>query len=350
MSNIFCNIEDVKNSIKKLISLLDPYELKSRNLNEELIKKLELLRKFLSEIVSLVEDRQINDYAQLIFNLSKHRTDDRYKDILYKKSFIIEALSILGVEYRIKELQQYINNSLDRTNTNFSEDKCFVKIKNKFLREYINSLAIYYSLKTVESFENSIARIRFNVGNRNIEEYFAELIAGWILEDYIISKIEQAAYDKILIKKKGVDADRKILFEKIHGDADIHLHLLASNRDVRIEFQRIANSLKPGRGKKSKALVKIKEHKVEKSDLIFFITRYDFLEKKLGKKEFYKDKINSLKQSDKDGAIILAVNSKQLQKEKDTLYSIPSDNQHIIVFPLSDIQIFIDWLEINRVS
>lgn len=338
MENILCSLKGIKDGLSKLINILNHENLRSRNINSS---EVDILVNLLREISELIKKENVKDYSDLIFLLNTTKIDSKYKQIIYRKSFLIEAISILSIRSRKEELRQYIENSLDRTNTNF-EDSIFKNIKNKFFNEFIESLTIYYSLKSIEFIRNSVANIRFNIGNRTIEEYFAELISGWILEEYLLLKIEEVI-GKNHIKKKGVDASRKILFGKIHGASDIHLYL--NKKSIHIELQRIANSLKPGKKKESEVSVLLKEHKIKNSNVILFITNYKFLSTKLGKKSFYADKIKEIKCNNENEAVLIAVDSRSLKKYKENQFILPKKDEQILIFLISEIEKFIEWLK-----
>ena len=95
------------------------------------------------------------------------------------------------------------------------------------------------------------------MGDRLPEEYFAELLAGWFVEDVVKSEIESKGFTTELM---GVDRERKVFFVRPDnmGDYDLKVKIAAEN--YLLEVQRVGKLTKTREGFFKTAL---KSHKYE---------------------------------------------------------------------------------------
>ena len=89
--------------------------------------------------------------------------------------------------------------------------------------------------KTAEK-KNPIATLRRSIGGRLPEEYFAELLAGWSVEDLIMSEIENKGLNTSLT---GADRGRKVLFVRPNKMGDYDLKVEIGAKSYLLEIQRV---------------------------------------------------------------------------------------------------------------
>jgi len=278
--SIICKPGDVVCALKKLIRILDEHNLKVRKVPEELVSESQNLRVFLSKLLQIIQERNPRDYADLLKLLDKVDVDKQFLGYLPFKGSLIESLSVLTLKSRRKAVLDYLDRSIERTGR--IEDELFEVVKVSYYEELLESVALFYALKAVGSKlrVNPLKEIRANVGNRSIEEYFSDIIAGWIYEDWVVANIKANLPAGCTLRRGGTDADRKIKFSEIGGEPDFEV--CCSGKLIRLEVQRVGknscNVVKgfDFRGDRIESTpklmwIQVKTHKISSNDFIIFI-------------------------------------------------------------------------------
>lgn len=282
---LICKPSEVVKSIDKLLELLKEEELTNRSVPIEFVNGVKELRNFLSFLKEKIKVKagSNDDYIMLVKVLSEISVNNKkFVELLLVKEDVANAISFLAVEGKKKHLKKWLEKSLERTGT--FEDEVFLNLKRTYFQEYLNALAIFYSLKALGQLitVSPLKEIRANIGDRLVEEYFADLIAGWIYEDYLKEKLRSVCGEKCVeVKSTGTDAIRKIKFANITGESDLTLTKESNEKmQLRLEIQRVGSgSVKSNRnnrkrftkGEKFELKVELKKHKIEKSDFFIFI-------------------------------------------------------------------------------
>jgi len=286
VANVICKPEDVVKGAKELINLLSEEKLKEREVPPELLGEAQNLRRFLKAVLKNLKKKP-RDYGELLKLLSKVNVDDELSKFLPFKGSLIEALSVLSLPARKQALAHVLNVSLERTGT--LDDDAFRELREKYERELTEAVATFYALKTIgnELGINPFKNLRQNVGNRSVEEYFSDLVAGWTYEDYVVKKLTEVCKDEnVNVEVTGTDKARKIKFSNVTGESDVTLFKEGRGEaKLRLEVQRVGRSSvksniksnkksnKDGCKKEGKFELKfeLKKHKVEKSDYLILI-------------------------------------------------------------------------------
>ena len=278
--SVICKPGDIVCALKKLIRILDKENLRLRKVPEELVDEAQSLRLFLGLLLNIIQEKSPNDYADLLRLLDKVDADKRFLGYLPFKGCLLDSLSILSLKSRQKAIINCLNESIERTGG--MKDSLFSKIKISYYNELLESVALFYALKGIGNKLglNPLKGIRANIGNRSVEEYFSDLIAGWIYEDWVIANIEFNLPKSCRLVMGGTDAYRKIKFSEIGGEPDFEIR--CSNKVVRFEVQRVGKNsckkklgfdLRQNLGKSIPTLmwIELKTHKVNNNDFILFV-------------------------------------------------------------------------------
>jgi len=269
---LFCRVDDFKEAIGGCIKLLDSDALSQRGINILDIDKvshdqLNNLIGFLSWVKEKVETG-VDSYSRLVEELQKSEVPEGYKILVGFLGKILDAVQVIkSCTSRNKQVKNAIRKRLERTGHVFLLCEINQDLRKKFLRELLNATATFLLLEVVFSFSNSanpISSLRRNMGDRLPEEYFSELLAGWLVEEVVFNELEQKG---ISVIRHGVDKERKILFKRSEnmGDYDLTFFLKNGqgdgNYEFKLEIQRVGKKKITLDRKKNAFKVDLKPHK-----------------------------------------------------------------------------------------
>lgn len=270
--SLFCKVDDFKEAISSCIELLDFDALRRRGINildiDEVSRvQLNNLIGFLSWVKEKVET-SVDSYPRLVEELQKSEVPEDYKILVGFLGKIFDAVQVIkSCTLRNKQVKNAIRKCLERTGHDFLLSEINEDLRKKFLEELLNATATFLLLEVVFSFSNSanpISSLRRNMRDRLPEEYFSELLAGWLVEEVIFSELEKKG---ISIIRHGVDKERKILFRrsKNMGEYDLIFSLRNAQDDgsfdFKLEIQRVGKKKIPLDREKKAYKVDLKSHK-----------------------------------------------------------------------------------------
>jgi len=278
--SVICKPGDIVLALKELIRILDEENLRLRKVPEELIDEVQNLKLFLTLLLQVIQEKSPNNYADLLKLLDKVDADKRFLVYLPFKGLLLESLSVLALESRQKVVFDYLDKSIERTGR--IEDELFDAVKASYYKELLESVALFYILKAIGNKlrMNPLKGIRANVGNRSIEEYFSDIIAGWIYEDWVVANVKVNLPKGCKLNRGGTDADRRIKFSEVGGEPDFEV--CCSNKTIRLEVQRVGKNscnIVKGfnfRGDKIESTpklmwIQVKTHKISSNDFVIFV-------------------------------------------------------------------------------
>ncbi len=142
-----------------------------------------------------------------------------------------------------------INEALNRTGHGFLWEEATEEERKSYAKELIMATATFHLLEVVFSISktetsgrnNPISTLRESMRGRLPEEYFAELLAGWFIEDMLSSKIKNKGFTTEL---KGADKDRKVLFVRPDNMGDYDLEISIDSQSYLLEVQRVGKLVK----------------------------------------------------------------------------------------------------------
>jgi len=270
--SLFCKIDDFKKAVNRCIELLNSDALRHRGIDisgmDEVSRiQLDNLISFLSWVKKKVETG-IDSYPRLVEELQRSEVPEDYKILLGFLGKILDAVQVVkSCTLRNKQVKNTIRKCLERTGHDFLLSEISEDLKKKFFEELLNATATFLLLEVVFSFSNSanpISSLRRNMGDRLPEEYFSELLAGWLVEEVVFSELEQKG---ISVIRHGVNKKRKILFKrsKNMGDYDLTFFLesgqVDGNYEFKLEIQRVGKRKIPMDRNKNAFKVDLKLHK-----------------------------------------------------------------------------------------
>ncbi len=248
MSKLLCNIEDFKSAVEKCENLLSEKNLscrgiKKEDLSDEIKDKIRNLKNFLSWIAKQIDKGEVNSYVHLLKELQTNKAPSGTSDQIGFLGKILDAVQIVEINtLRSKRISKTIEENLARTGHKFllgNNSKHLDKIKREYSKELLEATSTFHLLEVSfmqckkDKSRNPIASLRKSAGNRLPEEYFSELLAGWLVEDAIKLALENKGFKVTL---NGVDKERKILFYK---PKDMSAYDLEVEGNFFMEVQRV---------------------------------------------------------------------------------------------------------------
>lgn len=265
--NAFCSPDDLKKAVDKCISVLEEKEVKDRNISDRgLLERISELRGFLEEISNLCE--KVSCVTELVKNLEESLP--RMKGSYYIKYVgkLLDAVQL--VKTRREEVGNILRSGLRKTGHDFLIGiEEYKGIYEKLLEEVVNAMVLYNALHIIQlahhSSSNPISELRGSMGSRTPEEYFSNLVVGWFVEEVFYQLLESKGVD---IKKEGVDAKRKILFNRQLGMGKADFSLRVSGKEVKLDLQRVGEgSIKLLGGR---VRIEVPKHKFVSGNLLVF--------------------------------------------------------------------------------
>jgi len=248
--SILCGFGTFKSALRKCIRLLDEENLTKRNIDKfpnKVKKRLRTLRAFLAYLEQISE--RTRSYEELLKELQKPETPKEYLELIGFLGKVLDALQIVkpGTSRR-KKVTEKIRASLERTKHDFVLEEISESDKKAYEEELAEATATFHLLEVVFSVHktmkksNPIASLRGSMGRRLPEEYFAELLAGWLVEDVVKSELKKKGFE---VELTGVDRERKVFMKKPKNMGAYDLKVETDEGTYFLEVQRIApNKLK----------------------------------------------------------------------------------------------------------
>ena len=262
--SLLCDLNTFKSALEECIFLLTEGNLSPRGIEDVLSgRDLESLRNFLSWMVTKINGG-INSYEKLVEEIQRSETPASYKLQIGFLGKILDAVQIIKPgTLRHRRVIETIKEALRRTGHEFVWEEADQEEKEKYEKELVRATATFHLLEIVFSKaktagkKNPIATLRRSMGDRLPEEYFAELLAGWFVEDVIKSELEEKGFTT---KLKGVDRGRTVFFVRPNNMGDYDLEVEIGNERFSLEIQRVGKLTKTREGLFKTAL---KSHKYE---------------------------------------------------------------------------------------
>jgi len=259
-----CEFNDFKFALKKAIKLLEEKNLQKRGI-KEVPKNVSKLKEFLMKIS---ENNEIENYNNLVEFINLSRDLREYKKFMGFLGKILDAVQLLKPSKRREFAQIKLIENLKRTGHDFLIEILSQKLESTYLKEVTEASATFILLEVSYALnfksKNPLATLRRSMGDRLPEEYFSELVSGWIIEDVIIQKLREKG---ITVEQESVDKERIIKFEKPKdmGSYDIITIFNYQNCEKYFfEIQRVGAQIKYRRNI-LKFAMPLKKHKYEGS-------------------------------------------------------------------------------------
>ncbi len=262
MENL-CEFESFKIALQQAINLLTEENLKKRGL-KEVSENVQKLKEFLTKIL---ENDEIKNYNDLVEFVNSSRNLIKYKEFMGFLGKILDAVQLLKPSKRREFAQSKLVENLKRTGHDFLIEEMPPKnLENIYLKEVTEASATFILLEVAYALnsqsKNPLATLRRSMGDRLPEEYFSELISGWMIEDIIIQKLREKG---IRVEQESVDKERtiKLVRPKSMGNYDIIAYVNYKNCEKYFfEVQRVGNQVTLKRDLK-KFVTPLKKHKYE---------------------------------------------------------------------------------------
>ncbi len=242
--SLLCDLQTLKTALEECVSLLTKENLSCRKVDEETFtcKPLIELKDFLSWLSDKIGG-EVNTYEKLIEEIQSSETDKKYESQVGFLGKILDAVQIVKPSTtRNQQVVNAIKRALERTGHHFLWQEVSEEERNKYAQELVSATATFHLLEVVLSAPthlkggNPIATLRRSMGDRLAEEYFAELLAGWFVEDVVKSTLESKNFSTELT---GVDKERKVLFVRPENMGDYDLKVCADGGSFLLEVQRV---------------------------------------------------------------------------------------------------------------
>lgn len=274
---LLCKVDEFTNSLKQMAELLEDDYIMKKGLNPNDIPKLNEFRNFINCIYEKFKNDEINSYKELIEKLNnfeavnfrncKIKTFDVKKIVSYM-GLLLDAVQILKKSTdRYKKIKGMLEKSLERTGHTFILNELNKEELNFILSEIRKTTALLIMLEIMMRINgnkiNPLANLRRSMSDRYPEEYFANLMAGWVAEISFKEKIL-----KLPLQRTGVDQDYNLFLErpKDMGVADFYY------KGKKIELQRTSiDKFKVNKIKNDDFCIietPLKLHKITNSDII----------------------------------------------------------------------------------
>lgn len=240
MMNNLCSVEQFINGVDFIIKLIDNKdEIEIRNIPyNNFLKLVQPVLCCIKQVREAWNEKIINDYPTLVKYVNN---DPRFKFCVKKIGKILDLIQLSKL--KPEDFLKYLKIPLERTgHENLLGTISSEKMK-LLLNEVKYSLVIYYLLELgmylgdIEQEQNPIKSLRYNMGNRLPEEYFADLLSGWLTEEWFVeycSKILSLNFERV-----GIDKNLKILFIRPSSMGTYDLKLRIDDKDYYIELQRV---------------------------------------------------------------------------------------------------------------
>ena len=245
--SILCDFKTLEPALSTCVRLLSDENLTKRNVDprelpDEVKKCLRTLRDFLAYLKQISE--RTRSYEELLKELQRPETPREYLELIGFLGKTLDALQIVKPDtLRHKAVVKTLYDSLKRTGHDFISSEINENTKKEYEQELVEATAtfhlleIVFSVATTAGNRNPIASFRGSMGKRLPEEYFAELLAGWLVEDLIKSELEKKGLE---VELTGVDKERKVFMKRPENMGVYDLKVKTDEGTYFLEVQRVA--------------------------------------------------------------------------------------------------------------
>ena len=243
---LLCNVDEFTNSLGQMVELLEDEYIEKKGLKPTEIPKLNEFRNFVKCIYEKFKSAEIKSYEELVEKLNNFEATnfrdcqikaEDVKSIVNYMGLLLDAVQILKESTdRYQKIKGMLENSLERTGHTFILNELDEEELNFILSEIRKTTALLIMLEIMMRISgtkiNPLANLRRSMSDRYPEEYFANLMAGWVAEISFKEKIS-----KLQLERTGVDQDYNLFLErpKDMGVADF------VGNEKRIELQRTSS-------------------------------------------------------------------------------------------------------------
>jgi len=275
---LFCAVSTFRDAIQQAINLLNAEELGRRGTQP--FNESNRCRCFLRWLLENIPT-EINDYQNLLAHLQQIAWPEQFKAFAGLSGRLLDALQVLKPSaLRHHNIEEAIRQNLAKTGHEAVWDALSEEDKERYKTELIKATASYGLLEVAylisqDHGRNPISTLRDSMGARLPEEYFSNLLAGWVVEDGFKAMLESKGFTCTLV---GVDKQRIIQLKRVEGMSAYDLQVAHNANHLDIEIQRVGKLSKP-RGA-SQIKTALKKHKYEGGNggekiLILWVGRLD---------------------------------------------------------------------------
>lgn len=262
---MLCKTQSFKKALKEAIALLDDEYLKEKglvigkNIDLEPVKKMRLFLNIVNNNFEVADD-----YSKILEILEQNKKiTKKLSPLIGYMGKILDAIQLIKPEsLRHNNAKKYLENNLSRTGHEGAIKELEANKKDWLYSEIIKSSALYILLEATHlAFKNKskvLNTLRRSKGDRLPEEYFSELLSGWIIEQVFIKKIKELGFS---VNKTGVDEKYSIQLVKPKNMGTADLKIKLAKKSWIVELQRVGKASQNGEYFKTE----LKEHKIKKS-------------------------------------------------------------------------------------
>ena len=224
---------------------------------------IETCRQLLRYILD--ETRVDFSYEQLVHKLQKDRMPPQFAILFGVVGKLLDAIQIIkSSSFRNNAIRQSIVEKLKRSGHEFVWQE--LAGRQRYEEELLKATATFQFLEVASLLEpkrgrNPISTLRKSMGSRLPEEYFAELLAGWIIEDILVEVLRSKGLDCDL---EGPDRLRKIQFFRPPEMGVYDFRVSHGNEAFYLELQRVGK-LSRERGE-VRVRTALKRHKFDRGN------------------------------------------------------------------------------------
>ncbi len=263
--SLLCEVKHFKEALKIASHLLEERELRQRGI-DRISNGVILCHKFLTSLCQ----KNFNSYEELLKLL---QTFDETREVIQLTGSLGKLLDVIQVlkpnTSRNARVKEAITKSLERTGHKYLLEELSQGQRRNYEKELIDGTGIFHLLEIVSLFEptqseNPIDTFRNSMGARLPEEYFADLLAGWVVEDVFKNFFLGKGFESTL---EGPDKEHKLLFVRPKKMRSYDFKIVKNDRVFYLELQRLAKLSKKRTKNKGVLCGKIKtylkQHKYE---------------------------------------------------------------------------------------
>lgn len=263
--SLLCEVTDFRGALLQCAKLLREEELEARGL-QETPSAIPLCREFLHYL----SNQEVTSYKQLVELLQGSRADKKFLRLTGFLGKLLDAVQILKPNSaRNQRVRQSIYTALGRTGHDFIWNTLPKDTKEHYEHELLKATAIYQLLEIAALMEpsdsdrsrNPISTLRNSMGARLAEEYFSELLAGWVVEDTFKSFLETKGFKCAL---EGPDRERQIQFARPTEMGIYDFRVSRVGNTFSLELQRVGKLSRVGNTDRIKTY--LRSHKYEGGD------------------------------------------------------------------------------------
>ncbi|GAB6073602.1 hypothetical protein [Nautilia lithotrophica] len=220
---LLCNVDEFTNSLGQMVELLEDEYIEKKGLKPTEIPKLNEFRNFVKYIYEKFKNAEIKSYEELVEKLNNFEATnfkncqikaEDVKNIVNYMGLLLDAVQILKESTdRYQKIKGMLEKSLERTGHTFILNELNEEELNFILSEIRKTTALLIMLEIMMRISgtkiNPLANLRRSMSDRYPEEYFANLMAGWVAEISFKEKILE-----LPLQRTGVDQNYNLFLER----------------------------------------------------------------------------------------------------------------------------------------